>query len=197
MALNFNLPNYDFYVPWFMFDIDNIQLITSPLEPSDITDSKEIIYAETPIPGLNYQPVQYGGGGNQKISFTMPLIKRNNTVGNVLLLQQFKLLRNQAFSITDIFSGQFRPNPRVLFYWGTGSLPLIYFVKKCDATHKMNWRNNLGAPMYSEIQIELILDETSDLYKAEEVFRIASAYAGFASNAFDVVNQQVTGASIV
>ena len=51
------------------------------------------------------------GWGNRKISFTLPIIKRNNTVGNVLLLKQFENLRNQAVGFTNIFSNQFTPNP--------------------------------------------------------------------------------------
>lgn len=174
MGLNFNIPNFKFHVPWFMFDIDNFQLITSPLVPSDIKDSKQIVYTETPIPGLNYQPYSYGGGGNRKLSFTLPLIKRNNTIGNVLLLKQFDTLRNQS---NDFFSlgGQFKPNPQVLYFWGVGSVPLIYSVTKCDATHKSGWVNNFGQPMYSEIEIELMLDESNVLYMAEEIFRKVSS----------------------
>jgi hypothetical protein len=179
MALNFNIPGMKFHVPWFMFDIDNFQLITSPLVPSDIKDSKSIVYTETPIPGLNYQPFSYGGGGNRKLSFTLPLIKRNNTIGNVLLLKQFDNLRNQATGFFSL-SGQFKPNPQVLYYWGTGSVPLIYNVTKCDPTHKAGWVNNLGQPTYSEIEIELMLDESNVLYIAEEIFRKVSSIAGMA-----------------
>jgi len=89
MNLNFNQPKTAFNINWFMFDIYNKQLITTPLIPADITDTKDIILTETPIPGLNFSPVTYGGGGNRHINFTLPLIKRNNTVGNVLLLKQF------------------------------------------------------------------------------------------------------------
>lgn len=175
MALfNFQLPEYSFSLPWFMFDIDNKQLITSNTIPGDIQDTKDVILTEVPIPGLNFSPVTYSGGGNRKIKFTLPLIKRNNTIGNSLLLQQFHALRNQASSFKSIFSQQFKPNPRVSFYWGTGSLPLIYFVKKADLTNKKGWVNQQGRPQYSEVQIELWLDETHLLYKAEEMYRKVS-----------------------
>src|SRR5271157_6554752 len=103
-----------FKIPWFMFDLDNYQLITSPqFIPSDIKDTKEIVLAEIPIPGLNYRPVTYGGGGNRKLSFTLPLIKRNGNIGNLYVLKQLDQLRNQATGFTKIFSGQFTPNPKV------------------------------------------------------------------------------------
>ena len=188
MAVNLNLPKFAFALPWFLFDIDNKQLITSnKIIPGDIKDTKSIVFTETPIPGLNYAPVNYGGGGNRKISFTLPLIQRNNTVGNVLLLKQFDNLRNQATGLLGVFSGQFRPNPQVLYYYGTGSIPLVYWVTKCDFTHKQGWVNELGQPQYSEIEIELMLDESNVLYKAEEVFRKVSSIAGMAINIYNLV----------
>lgn len=190
--LNFNTPKYDFNMTWFMFDIVNFQLITSPIIPSDISDNKNIILTETPIPGLNYSPVQYTGGGNRRISFTLPLIKRNNTVGNLLLLKQFDQLRNQSGGITNVFTGQFTPNPKVLYYWGIGSVPLVYFVSKCDLIHKQGWTNELGNPQYSELSIELILDETNPIYKTEEMFRKISAFSGFIANSYDTVKNKNT-----
>lgn len=187
MPVGLSSPKFAFNIPWFMYDIDNVQLIISKFTPSDMKDTKSIVYTETPIPGLNYQPVSYGGGGNRKLNFTLPLIKRNNTVGNVLLLKQFDNLRNQATGLLGIFSGQFKPNPQVLFYYGTGSVPLVYFVTKCDATHKAGWVNETGQPQYSEIEIELLLDETNPLYMAEEVFRKISSISGQFINIYDTV----------
>lgn len=191
MAINFNAPSIVGNIPWFMFDIDNFQLITNILIPSDITDTKQVVLSETPIPGKNFAPVQYGGGGNRHISFEIPLVKRNNTVGNILLLKQFDLLRNQAVGLINIFSKQFRANPKVLYSWGIGSVPLVYYVAKADASHKQGWVNNLGNPQYSEIQIELVLDEESPLYKVEEVYRRLSAIAGTLVNTYDYVQSIV------
>lgn len=166
------------HLDWFLYDIGNKQLITSPFLPSDISDNKDIILSETPIAGLNHSPINYGGGGNRKISFELPLIKKNDYIGNVLLLKQFDMLRNQQTGLFGIFSGQFTSNPKVLYYWGTGSVPLVYWVKSCNATHKQGWVNKSGMPQYSEIQMELWLDETSILYTAEEVFRKFASLAG-------------------
>lgn len=187
MAFKFDAPDYSFYLPWFIFDIDNKQLITSPTIPSDIVDSKEIVLSEQPVPGLNFSPITTGGAGNRKISFTLPLIKRNNTVGNVLLLKQFDTLRQNAVGLTGVFGKQFETTPRVLYFWGTGSVPLIWWVKKCDATHKQGWVNQLGQPQYSEISMELWLDETHPIYLAEEVFRKAASLAGMVFGAYDIV----------
>lgn len=193
MALNLNVPKFAYNLPWFMFDLDNLQLITSATIPGEIKDSKDIILTETPIPGQNFQPVTYGGGGNRKISFQLPIVKRNNTVGNVLLLKQFDNLRNRAVGFTNIFSNQFQPNPKVLFMWGVGSVPLVYWVKKCDFTHSENWTNAVGFPQYTLIDIELWLDEKHPLYLAEEVFRKISSLVGMVTNAYDVVESQRIG----
>jgi hypothetical protein len=180
MAVNFKVPEYAFSLPWFMYDLFNRQLITSQTIPGDIKDSKDIFLTEIPIPGLNYSPVQSAGNGNRKISFTLPLLKRNNTVGNSLLLQQFHALRNQARGLLNIYSNQFNPNPKVLYYWGTGSLPMEYYVTKCEFTHKQGWTNQTGQPQFSEVNIELLLDENNFLYKAEELFRKVSIYTASA-----------------
>lgn len=185
MALNPIVPQYAFSLPWFMFDLFNHQLITTVTRPSDIKDTKGIFLTETPIPGLNFAPVQAAGNANRKISFTLPLIKRNNTIGNSLLLQQFHVLRNQAKGLLNIFSQQFEPNPKVLYFWGTGSLPLVYFVSKCELTNKEGWVNQLGQPQYSEVNLELILDENDSLYRAEEVYRNISMYVASALYAID------------
>jgi len=169
----------DFHISWFMFDIANAQLITSPwCIPGDIHDVKEIVLVENPIPGLNYRPIAYGGGGNRKLAFTLPLIKRDPFIGNLAILKQFDMLRNQAQGITQIFSGQFIPTPQVLYNWGTGSTPQIYWVKKCDPANKQGWVNRAGYPMYSEIDFELWLDESNPMYMMEEVFRFAMARTG-------------------
>lgn len=183
MSLNAKYYNYE--LPWFMFDITNGQLITSKYMPSDIIDSKDIFLTETPIPGLNYSPIQSSGNGNRKISFTLPLLEKNNTVGNSLLLKQFATLRNQANSVLNLQNDSFVPNPKVLYFWGLGSVPLVYFVKKCDFTNKQKWINQVGQPQYSEISIELWLDESNKLYKAEEIFRNIFRQSSLATDAFD------------
>lgn len=183
----FNIPSYFFNLPWFMFDIYNKQLITSQTVPGDIKDQKDVFLTEIPIPGLNYSPVQPAGNANRKISFTLPLLRRNNTIGNSLLLQQFNALRNQATGLLGVFNNQFEPNPKVIYYWGTGSLPLIYYVSKCNFTHKQQWVNQLGQPQYSEVEIELILDENDPVYRAEELYRKASILTQQAVQAYDFI----------
>lgn len=187
MGRQFDIGPYNFSLPWFLYDIYNKQLITSKTIPGDLVDSKDIILTETPIPGLNYAPVQSVGNGNRKISFTIPLMQKNNTIGNSLLIRQFQMLRNQATGLLNIYTRQFNPNPKVLYYWGTGSVPLVYFVKKCDLTNKKGWVNQLGYPQYSEVSLELWLDENDPVYKAEEIARNLSVITGEAVQAFDAL----------
>jgi hypothetical protein len=178
-------------MPFFLFDIDNYQLITTPTVPGDISDTKDIILSEMPVPGLDFQPVQYGGGGNRKISFTLPIIKRNNTVGNIMLLKQFEMLRHQAAGFTSMFASQFSPNPKVIFFYGVGTIPLVYWVKKCDFVHKEGMANELANPKYTEIAFELWLDQNHIIYKGEEVFRRITSYAGMADGIMNIVMSQI------
>ncbi len=143
---------------------------------------------------MPYQPVTPGGFANRKINFTIPAIKKNNTVGNTLLVKQFESLRNQVTGLIDPFGGdQFVRGPKVLYSWGTGSLPLVYWVSKCDFVHRGDVQNQLGFPQWTDVDIELILDEENILYLAEEVFRKVASIAGTVINTFDVVESLVTG----
>lgn len=160
-------------VPWFMYDIFNQQLITTKTIPGDIVDTKDILYTEVPIPGRNFAPVNIGGNGNRKIAFTLPLMQRDDVLGNSVLLKQFAQLRNQ-FAPIGQQAQQFNSNPKVLYYWGIGSVPLIYFVKTISFSHKARWVNAAGNPQYSEASIELWLDESDPIYSAEESFRRVS-----------------------
>ena len=180
-----------FNIPWFMFDLRNYQLITSNTIPSsDITSSKPIVLAETPIPGLNYNPVQDGGRGNEKIGFTIPLVKRDGLTGNVLLVKQFDNIRNQPGSLKELFkrqSSQFAGASKVLYHWGTSnSIPLEYYVTKCDYNHKTAFVNRLGNTQFTEVIMELLLDEKAPIFKVEEVFRKLASFAGGAQGASDV-----------
>jgi len=96
----FHIPYSPINLPWYMFDLQNKQLITTASIPGDIADSKQIVLSETPIPGLGFNPINSGGMGNRKVSFTIPLVKRNNSVGNILLLKQFDNLRYPAFGLS-------------------------------------------------------------------------------------------------
>jgi len=193
MAFNYQIPNYAFSLPWFIFDIYNYQLITSQTVPGDINDQKAINLTETQIPGLNFAPISAGGNGNRKIKFTIPLLKRNNTVGNRLLLKQLQALRNQATGLLNLTSQQFTPNPKVLFYWGTGSVPLVYYVNDVSFAHKANWTNQQGQPQFSDCSIELWLDETHPLYQAEKLYRDVSILTNQGIDAINNVFNPVRG----
>jgi hypothetical protein len=178
-------------LPFLMVDLSNMNLImTRTIPEGKIQDSKQIIYTEQPIPGRNYQPVSFGGNGNRKISFTLPVLRRNDETGNTLIIKQFDSLRNQARGFLGFKAvGQFSPNPKVLFQWGHNIIPLIYYVSKCDFEHNADFVNARSIPQLTNVSMELILDEESDIYKAEESFRIASAAAGNIENVLDIINR--------
>jgi len=184
-----DLPNYAFKLPWFIFDLNNAQLITSKYIPKEIGDTKGIVYAETPVYGLPYSPVNFSGMGNRKLIFTLPVIDINNTVGNLLLLKQLEMLRHPSGGLLGIFGNkQFIRNPKVLYWWGVGSLPLVYFVTKCDMRHRSELTNQLGQPTYTDVEFELTLDEEDPTNIMEEAYRKAVALTGQVVNTYGVIN---------
>ena len=64
---------------------------------------------------------------------------------------------------------------------------------KCDLTNKEGWTNQLGHPQYSEAEIELWLDESNPIYKAEELFRKVSVYTASMVYAIDNFESPVRG----
>lgn len=173
---------------WFIYDLSNYQLITSITIPQgEIGDSKNIVITETPICGNNFAPISNGGNGNRKISLQIPILNRG-LEGNIAMLKQFELLRNQSRGILGLKSkNQFKNNPKVLYYWGTGSVPLEYYVTKCDIQHTANMVNALGLPQHSIINLELTLDETSILYKIEEMYRDVASLLGGATTTYQSI----------
>lgn len=171
------------HVPWWILDIANRQLITTPIIPGDISDSKSINWAEMQIPGMNYQPVSYGGLGNKEVSFNLMLLKRNKTVGNIPLLKQFEQLRQPKVSLGGIFkkSRQHTEPPRVLYNWGVGTIPLVYMVSSVSFVHKSMMTNQTASPQNTEVSITLKLDESHPLNRAEEMFRKVMAAGGAAA----------------
>jgi hypothetical protein len=179
-----------FRLPWFLFDINNYQLITATTVPTSVSDNKNVILSETPIPGRNNAPVTPAGGGNRKLSISIPIMKRNELVGNALTIRQLDRLRQQAGTIFSPTT-QFTPQPKVLYYWGTGSVPLEYYVAKVSFTHHgEGWVNAIGFPQYTDVTLDLVLDEDSFLYRVEEVWRELASYLGIALGVVDVIRNQ-------
>lgn len=194
MALNLSVPNFGYSTPWFMFDLANKQLITSVIIPeSDIADTKEVVLTEQPIPGQDFSPVNSGGMGNRKLSFTLPVVKRNNTAGNILILRQFENLRERAFGFNFRPQDQFTPNPKVLYGYGVNAVPLIYFVKKCDFRHRQGMTNNLGNPTFTYVDFELWLDEANRYNRQQALVRKVGSLVGMVEQTFDLIQSLAKG----
>lgn len=192
---NFKVPKLPFNLPWYMYDMSNNILITTPSGsiPGDISDNKDIVLSEIAIPGMSYQPVQSGGMGNRKISFNLIVIKRDSIEGNKKIIAQFENLRNSTSSLATIFNStsQFQANPKVLYAWGVGSIPLVWYVSKCNFVHKQYWHNSFGVPQLTEVNIELLLDEKNPINRVEDAYRKLSAYAGITENFLGLIKTQL------
>ena len=169
-------------LPWFIFVRDTGPLITSRTIPDQITDEKAITLSEQQVPGLNYQPVIPGGNANRHIGFTLPVVSRTPVLGNTPMIAQFEALRNQLQGVAPGFDKRFNPNPKVLYMWGTGSAILPCIVARVAFTHRGDMVNAFGAPQYTSVEVDLIVDESDPLFQIEDQWRSALAALGTAQS---------------
>ncbi|TGL39627.1 hypothetical protein EHQ53_13985 [Leptospira langatensis] len=172
-------------LPWYLLDDTNGILITSATIPVSISDSKEIVWAATDIPGLNYTPLYPNRNGNSTISFQIPIINRKGQLGNSNLMQSFETLRNNDTpSLTNLFArgAQFTPNPSVIYQWGTHRGPQRFKITKLDFEHNAILTNKTGKSQYTLIDIEMVLDEQSSLYRSDRILRKVQGIMGVADS---------------
>lgn len=183
-------------LPWYIFNETNGILITSITIPTTVEDKKEIVFAETSLPGLNYTPLTPARNGNRKLSFSLPIIKRTpkGFLGNTGMMAAFEMLRNNDNpSLLSLFSkrgGDFNPNPKVVYSWGTHTIaPMEYFVRKCDFSHDTRFVTKLGLTEFSVVSMELELDENSALYRADRLVRVVNARKGMVDSISQVLGK--------
>jgi len=176
-----------FRIPWFMLDLGNFTLITLPNVPLEVNSSKVINWAKIKVPGREFEPMQFSNMGAQEISFSIKVINRSWVYGNLPMLKLFENLRTPVEGLlTMLFSKLNNANPKVLFWYGTGNtIPLIYYVEQCDFKHILF--NKLGYPTVTDVDMKLVLDEDTILYKAEKIARMVLTFAGMAEAVFQVV----------
>lgn len=175
-----------FHLPWYILS-ENGLLITSPTIPLSTTSAKEIMYADVAIPGLNYTPRYPNRQGNNKISFTLPIINRKGLLGNANKLAMFEMLRNSDTpSLRDLLKKptnvSFKSPPQVVYSWGTHLPPLTYWVNKCEFEHNNMLTNSAGFSKYTMVSMELELDETSKLYQMYRLVRQVQTIIGVAED---------------
>ena len=169
-------------IPWYILAENGI-LITSPTIPLSVASTKEIIYAENAVPGLNFTPMYPNRQGNMKLSFSLPIINRKGILGNANILASFEMLRNSDTpSLAELLKKKtdvaFRSPPQVVYSWGTHLPPLTYWVRKCDFEHTTTLVNSAGFSKYTIVNFELELDETSLLYQNYKLVRRVQSLIG-------------------
>ncbi len=169
-------------LPWYMLTTNGM-LITSPTIPLSISSSKEIIYAESAVPGINYTPLYPNRQGNSKLSFTLPIINRLGLMGNANIMAQFEMLRNSDTpSLMELFKKNvdvsFRSLPQVIYQWGTHLPPLRYWVRQCDFEITTTLTTKAGFSKYTMVNFVLDLDETDSLYQMYRLSRQVQAIVG-------------------
>lgn len=179
-------------LPWYILAENGI-LITSPTIPTSIQSAKEIIYAENAVPGLNFTPKYPNRQGNNKISFSLPIINRRGLLGNANQMAQFEMLRNSDTpTIKELISKKdtiaFKALPQVVYSWGTHLPPLLYWVTRCDFETNSFLTNKIGFSQYTVVSMELELDETSKLYQMYKLVRGVQATIGSVESIVNAVS---------
>lgn len=177
---------------WYLLT-ENGLLITSPTIPTSMQSAKEIIYAENAVPGLNFTPKYPNRQGNNKISFSLPIINRRGLLGNANQLAQFEMLRNSDTpNIKELISKKetiaFKALPQIVYSWGTHLPPLTYWVTRCDFETNSYLTNRAGFSQYTIVSIELELDEMSKLYQMYKLVRGVQATVGAVENLANAIS---------
>lgn len=148
---------------------------SSRIVPEAITSNKPINYSDKAVAGGRTSIPQFGNFGATTLSFSLRYASMNDTLGVTRTQKFFESLRNPETGIFSSFAQPFsadepfRPNPKVLYYYGTNSVPMVYFVTKCNFT--LSSYNTKGFAQVIDVSLELVLDESGALFEAERLFR--------------------------
>lgn len=151
----------------------NTRIFTSNTVPDSISSQKQMSYEQLQIPGGRASIPKFGSMQAKKISFSLKLARFNNQTGVNPDVKFFEMLRYPFFRLQEIGNGfsqgsklfkDFTPNPKVLYFWGTGAV-LNYFVTNVNID--LSKFNNLGFPQVATISLDLELDEDGALFTAE------------------------------
>jgi len=180
--------SYDPTSPFFRFSplesllrsgMASTRLFTSLSVPESVATSKKINIDRQAIPGGSTAVPQFGNFGETTIKFSLKLARMNREMGVTPDIQFFESLRRPAFSLYDTFapaaslagstpssvSKPFQPNPKVIYFYGTGMLPMNYVVSDVEIVNRAF--NEIGNPQVSEITMQLDLDEDGPLFALE------------------------------
>lgn len=155
-------------IPWFINIYGTAFTLASRNVPDSISSQKAINRVDQQIPGGGTSISKFGNITAEKINFSVKLASFNNELGVSDQVRFFDMLRTPYSNAY----GEQRPfvsNPKVVYWYGNGKLPMLYYVGKCDYTLS-KW-NIYGQPQVMSVSLELILDEDSDVYKAETIIR--------------------------
>lgn len=160
--------------------IGGSNVLSSNIIPEQITFNKPINYSQKAIPGGRTSIPEFNNFGATTVSFTVTHVNVNSEFGVVGVQKFFESLRqpeeryDSGTSALGTLVGNSPPfiaNPKVIYFYGTGSVPMVYFVTKVDFTLGRFNRNSF--PQAITVGIDLVLDENGALYNAESAFRLS------------------------
>lgn len=183
-------------VPWFLAIYGNTNydfaFITSKTVPESVSDTKEINWSETQVPGGKTTIKKFGSFGTRNINFSIKLASFNDNLGVTPQIAVLQSLRRSsggyAAALTFGDDAVFVPPPKVIYYHTAATtLPLACFVKNCD--FNTSYPNRIGKPQVVDVSMSLMVDEDHPMMKAEVALQKALQVIGSVKS----ITQTLTG----
>ncbi len=154
--------------------------------PTEVNSEKKINYVEAPNIGGSHKTRYFTGFDSKEVSFKLMCVDMQGPLGVKPQIDYFEALRNPDPGLFGLFSSIFGnenyPPPQILFWFGTGLVPLVWDVLdvRISATHFMDGHITgiWGIPKKAEIDLKLALVEDHILNKANRIAETAGYIAG-------------------
>jgi len=142
--------------------------ITNRLIPAEtIEDDKKPIFQEFQIPGLDYSPVQHVRNENTVITFSVPIVNKKSTVGNLVELNAIEQVRMVQRDLSITSEAQWNSNPLVVYSgWGTHRPPLPAVVVSAPFSHETYHTLDGGYSSFTRVTFTLRYVENHPMYLA-------------------------------
>lgn len=170
--------------------------------PVEITMQKPLTWFIAPNIGGASQEMFFSGFQNREVDLTLQFIDKQDAFGVKEEVEYFKQLGEPDAGLLSIansfFGNENYPPPKVLYQFGVSISPLVYNVAQSPNITIGHFKSGgvagvAGIPTIATVQLKLVLDESNDLNKAEQIAKKVEALAGSAESVAKEVAFLATG----
>jgi hypothetical protein len=168
--------------------------------PESVESEKKISYTITPNIGGAFKRRYFSGFESKQVSFKLVLIDMESPTGVLEEISYFEQLREPdpgILGLATLYGNENYPPPQILFQFGVSFLPLVWDVLDVkisgDHYYSGSVRGVIGVPKKADIILELALDESNIINKANQIAKKADMYAASAKSLTREVLHNTTG----